>query len=174
MKRIGMVMLLLTAIAITGLSQDSGKQAVEITTEQKARINKELNAAVAQWDKAAAAKDPEGIAKLYDINADVIHHNDIHHRTRTSLRRQFSEQFKNEPNLKKRFTGHERIFLTPNTVVESAETHITGLRDKSSPTQGRYTAIYTKKNGEWLIVYERAWWIAEAALKARTKDKPAQ
>ena len=52
-------MLLLTAIAATGPSQDYRKQAVEVTAEQKARINKELDAAVAQWDKAAAAKDPE-------------------------------------------------------------------------------------------------------------------
>ena len=174
MKRTGMVILLLTAIAVTGLSQDSRKQTVEVTTEQKARINKELDAAVAHWEKAAAAKDVEGLAKLYDLNTDVIHYNDIHHRTRTSVRKQFSEQFKNEPNLKKRFSGFERIFLTPNIVVESAQSHITGWSDKSSPTQGRYTAIYMKKNTEWLIVHERAWWIAQAALNARTKDKPTQ
>ena len=47
MKRTGMVILLLTAIAVTGLSQDSRKQTVEVTTEQKARINKELDAVVA-------------------------------------------------------------------------------------------------------------------------------
>ena len=174
MKRTGMAILLLTAIVATGFSRDSRKQTAEVTKAQKALINKELDAVVAQWEKAAAAKDVEGLAKLYDSNPDVIYYNDVHHRTRTSVRKHFSEQFKNEPNLKKRFSGIKRIFLTPNIVVESAQSHITGWSDKSNPTQGRYTAIYMKQHSEWLIVHERAWWIARAALNARTKDKPTQ
>lgn len=174
MKRTVMVMLLLTALAITGLSQNSEQQTVEVTTEQKSRINKELDAVVAQWEKAAAAKDVEGLAAIYDLNANVIYYNDIHHRTRTAVSKHFSEQFEKEPALKKRFSDIERIFLSPNIVVESAQTHITGWSDNSSPTQGRYTAIYMKKKGKWLIVHERAWWIAQAALNARTKNTRAQ
>ena len=109
MKRTGMVLLLLTAIAITGLSQNSDQQTVGITAEQKSRINKELDALVAQWEKAAAAKDAEGLAALYDLHANVIHHNDMHHRTRAAVRKHFSEQFEKEPDLKKRFSDIQRL-----------------------------------------------------------------
>tara|TARA_B100000029_G_scaffold483049_1_gene533880 strand:- start:213 stop:479 length:267 start_codon:yes stop_codon:yes gene_type:complete len=86
----------------------------------------------------------------------------------------FSRQFKNEPQLKKRFSELQRVFLTPSIVVESGRSHITGWRDKSNPTHGRYTAVYMKKGAKWLIVYERAWWISRTAPKSCTKANPAK
>ena len=55
MKRLGTSLLLLIATATAGFSQDSPKQTPGVTAKQKARIDKELNAGVAEWEKADAA-----------------------------------------------------------------------------------------------------------------------
>lgn len=131
----------------------------KLTSSLKKEINKEIDLMVKEWDKAAANKDAIALSRLYTEDADIIHYDDIHHSGRESIRRHFENQIANDPKLKKSFTNHNRVFITPEIVVETAKSHITGsLLKPAPPTRGRYTATYVKTDGRWLILYERAWW----------------
>ena len=114
---------------------------------------------VKEWDEAAANKDSTTLSNLYAEKADIIHHDNIQHVGRESIKQHFEKQFINDSRLIKTFSDHQRIVLTPEIVIESAKSHITGSKIiPPPPTRGRYTATYIKKKGKWLIVYERAWW----------------
>jgi uncharacterized protein (TIGR02246 family) len=134
-------------------------QNITISDSLKSQINKELDTMVEEWDEEAANKDATTLSNLYSQNADIIHYDNVHHKGRASIKQYFEDQFKNDPNLKKSFSEHQRIFLSPEIVIESAESHIIGSKmDPKPPTRGRYTATYVKTKGKWLIAYERAWW----------------
>ena len=154
---------LLTGCAITNKATKSGdksdKKLGSLTDSFKNKINKEIDSMVEEWDKAAANKDANSLSKLYTINADIIHYDNIQHVGRESIKQHFEKQFINDPDLKKAFSDFQRIFVTPKIVIETAKSHITGSKIiPTPPTRGRYTATYTKIEDRWLIVYERAWW----------------
>ena len=99
MERLGTTLLLLTAISAAGFAQDLPIQASGVTAGQKARISKELDAALAGWSGARNAKDAAGVAEFYDANADVIYEDNIHLRGRQTLKN------KQKPNSRKSPTG---------------------------------------------------------------------
>ena len=130
-----------------------------VTDSLKNQIIKEIDLMVREWDEAAVNKDAKNLSNLYTENANIIHYDDIHHIGRESIEQHFEKQFMNDQNLKKVFSDHQRIIISPEIVIESAKSHITGSKlNPSPPTRGRYTATYIKTEGRWLIVYERAWW----------------
>ena len=138
------------------LEETSSAKITETLTNQ---INKELDAEVKKWDRAAANKDALALSKLYTQTADIIHYDNIQHIGQKSIIRHFEKQMKQDPHLKKIFSDHQRLIITPSIVIETAKSHITGSKIKPAPpTRGKYTAMYVKKNNEWLIAFERAWW----------------
>ena len=158
--------LLLTALlfsnckTITTLTVENQKPASKaVSISLKKQIIKEIDAEVKKWDQAAANKDAESLSNLYAENADIIHYDNIQHVGRGSIRQHFEKQLLKDPHLKKTFSDHQRLVLSPEIVIETAKSHITGSKiSPPPPTRGRYTATYFKKNEKWLIVYERAWW----------------
>ena len=155
----------IVSLAIVAISLDSrignlyNDIPEKLTSSLKKQINQEIDVMVKEWDKAAANKDATALSRLYTEEADIIHHDDVHHSGRESIRRHFENQIANDPKLKKIFTNHNRNFITPEIVVETAKSHITGsVFIPAPPTRGRYTATYVKTEGRWLILYERAWY----------------
>jgi len=154
---------LVAGCAMTGplppIQDPSASTPESISDSLRNQINKEIDSMVKEWDEAAANKDAKTLSNLYAQNADIIHYDNIHYEGRESIKQHFEKQFIDDPNLNKDFSDHQRIVLTPEIVIESAKSHITGSKiNPSPPTRGRYTATYIKKQGRWLIVYERAWW----------------
>ena len=154
---------LLVGCAMTGplppIQDPSASNPESISDSLRNQINKEIDSMVKEWDEAAANKDAKTLSNLYAQNADIIHYDNIHYVGRESIKQHFEKQFINDSNLNKIFSDHQRIVLTPEIVIESAKSHITGSKvTPSPPTRGRYTATYIKKYGIWLIVNERAWW----------------
>ena len=140
-------------------AEETTKTSESVTDSLKNQINKEIDSMVKEWEEAAANKDAKSLSNLYAKNADIIHHDNIHYVGRELIKQHFEKQFVNDPNLKKNFSEFQRIVITPEIVIESAKSHITGSKIKPSPpTRGRYTATYIKKKDRWLIVNERAWW----------------
>ena len=154
---------LLVGCAMTGpippIQHPSASNHETIGDSLRDQINKEIDSMVKEWEEAAANKDAKTLSNLYAENADIIHYDNIHYVGRELIKQHFENQFINDPSLKKNFSEFQRIVLTPEIVIESAKSHITGSKiNPSPPTRGRYTATYIKKNGRWLIVNERAWW----------------
>ena len=172
MKRLGTTLLLLIAIAAAGFSQDAPKQSSGVTAAQKARINKELDAALTAWNEAYNARDAAGVAKVFDVNADIIYEDNIHLRGRQALQKQTETKFKEEPDLRTSITDVERTILSPSTVIETGVWATTGARDKSRPNRGRYACTLMKKGGEWLVVHDRSWAMPadEGRSDLRTRD----
>ena len=137
----------------------SSKTLENLNDSLKNQINKEIDSMVKEWDKSAANKDAKRLSELYAKNADIIHYDNVHHVGRKSIQQHFEKQFINDSNLKKVFSDHQRFFVTPEIVIETAKSHITGSKiTPRPPTRGRYTATYIKSRGRWLVLYERAWW----------------
>ena len=154
---------LLVGCATTGplppIQDPSASNPESISNSLRNQINKEIDSMVKEWDESAANKDAKTLSNLYAQNADIIHHDNIRYVGRETIKQHFEKQFINDANLNKIFSDHQRIVITPEIVIESAKSHITGSKNTPPPpTRGRYTATYIKKKGRWLILYERAWW----------------
>ena len=160
------------ALAVSGLSQDS-VQLKSLTRAEKAQINKEVNSALQQWEKAFNAKDPIALANLYDLNTDVIYDDDVHHRSRQSMLKRFQERFRKEPNLRQKITEVQRTISSAHVVIETGVWENTGASDLSRPPRGRYSCTWMKKGQEWLIVHDRAWAMAKENDRSelRTRDQ---
>ena len=117
----------------------------------------EVEATLRQWEAAFNAQDAVALAKLYDVNTDVIYENDVHHRSRKSMQKQFEERFRKEPDLKQTITGVERKVLSRRIVIGTGVWDNVGDSDPSRPTRGRYSCTWMKKKGKWLIVHDRSW-----------------
>ena len=131
-----------------------GQQARNI--DEKTIIG-ELEAALRQWEASFNAQDAVALAKLYDVNTDVIYDNDVHHRSRKSIQKQFEERFRKESDLKQKITQVERKILSRRIAIETGVWQIMGDTDPSRPTRGRYSSTWMKKKGKWLIVHDRGW-----------------
>ena len=162
------LLITIAAVVLVGCAMKSPLPPIEnpptatsesVTDSMKNQIIKEIDLMVREWDEAAANKDAKNLSNLYAKNANIIHYDDIHYIGRESIEQHFEKQFMNDQNLEKVFSDHQRIIISPEIVIESAKSHITGSKlNPSPPTRGRYTATYIKTEGRWLIVYERAWW----------------
>ena len=81
----------------------SPKTSENLTDSLKNQINKEIDSMVKEWDKSATNKDAKRLSELYAKNADIIHHDNVHHLGRESIQQHFEKQFINDSNLKKVF-----------------------------------------------------------------------
>ena len=125
------------------------------------KIIAELETALKQWETAFNAKDAVALAKLYDVNTDVIYDNDVHHRNRKSLQKQFVERFAKEANQKQTITEVERKILTRRIVIETGVWENAGSSDTTRAQRGRYSCTWMKKKGKWLIVHDRGWGVTK-------------
>ena len=121
------------------------------------KILGEVEAAHRQWDAAFDAHDAVALAKLYDVKTDVIYEDDVHHRGRKAMRKQFAEFFDKQSKIQQTITKVERRVLSRRIVIETGVWNNVGDSDPSRPTRGRYSCTLMKKKGQWLIVHDRSW-----------------
>jgi len=121
------------------------------------KILGEVEAALRQWEAAFNAHDAVALAKLYDVKTDVIYENDVHHRGRKAMRKQFAEFFDKQSKIQQTITKVERRVLSRRIVIETGVWNNVGDSDPSRPTRGRYSCTLMKKKGKWLIVHDRSW-----------------
>ncbi len=166
-----LVVLLLVLTTTNGYSQETARKRDqgEIHTEQ---ISKELDVALQQWEKAFNAKDAAAVAQLYAKKTDVIYEDNVHHKTRKSIKKRFETQFKKEPQLRAIITDVERLIVSPTVVIETGIWANTGAIDSSRPTRGRYSCTLQKSEGQWLIIQDRSWAMPRAVGRSdlRTRD----
>ena len=159
--------LMLLAVS-TSFAWSQDRAAADENTKQ---INRELDEALRQWNKAYNAKDASGLAGLYFAKADALFQG-VRLRSRQAVQNHFAEEFKKEPGTRASTTDVERLVLSPTLVIESGIWAITGGVDSSRTTRGRYSATLQKINEKWLIVHERGWEmpLAEGRSVLRTRD----
>ena len=156
MKSTLSVVLLLAIFTQSGLTQEAKKEKPN-RKEQNKKITEEVQALYRQWDAAFNAKYANGIANLYNVKTDTMYGDGVRHRSRKEIAKYFREEFKREPNAQQKITEVELQILSPRLVVESGVWQVTGVKDESAPSSGRYSAIWAKKKGKWQIVHDRAW-----------------
>ena len=171
-------MKIITLLAISGVLIASGfsqnaAESKSLTKTEKAQISKEVDSALRLWEKAFNAKDPIALSNLYDLNTDVIYDDDVHHRSRQSMLKQFQENFRKEPNVQQKITEVLRTILSAHVVIETGVWENTGASDLSHPPRGRYSCTWMKKAEEWLIVHDRGWAMAKENDRSelRTRDQ---
>jgi ketosteroid isomerase-like protein len=171
MKRITLLAISGVLIA-SGFSQNAA-ESKSLTKTEKAQISKEVDSALRLWEKAFNAKDPIALSNLYDLNTDVIYDDDVHHRSRQSMLKQFQENFRKEPNVQQKITEVLRTILSAHVVIETGVWENTGASDLSHPPRGRYSCTWMKKAEEWLIVHDRGWAMAKENDRSelRTRDQ---
>ena len=150
------VVLIFACLATSALAQDANKKKAA-KKAQRDKILVEVTDVLEQWKTAFNAKDAEALSKLYDLKADVIYDDDVHHRSRKSLLKRFEEEFGKDGAVQQEITEVDRKILSPRIVVETGVWKNTGSTDKSRADRGRYSCILVKKKGKWLIVQDRGW-----------------
>ena len=121
------------------------------------KILGEVEATLRQWEAAFNAHDAVALAKLYDVKTDVIYEDDVHHRGRKAMRKQFAELFGKQSEIQQTITEVERKVLSRRIVIGTGVWDNVGDSDPSRPTRGRYSCTWMKKKGKWLIVHDRSW-----------------
>ena len=121
------------------------------------KILAEVEATLRQWEAAFNAHDAVALAKLYDVKTDVIYEDDVHHRGRKAMRKQFAELFGKQSEIQQTITEVERKVLSRRIVIGTGVWNNVGDSDPTRPTRGRYSCTWMKKKGKWLIVHDRSW-----------------
>ena len=156
MKSALSIVLLLAIFTQSGLAQEAKKEKPN-REEQKKKTLEEVQKFAKQWQTAFNAKDVQSLSKLYDVKTDVLFDDDVRRRSRKEMAKFFKEEFKAKPNMKQATTEVEFEILSPRFVVETGVWQNLGATDESGPNRGRYSAIWAKKKGKWVIVHDRAW-----------------
>jgi uncharacterized protein (TIGR02246 family) len=73
---------------------------------------------------------------------------------RAELEKYSSKGFAENKGLKLKHSESSIRFLTPDVAVDDGIWEITGRADGRA-AKGRYTAVLTNRDGQWLIAYDR-------------------
>ena len=125
---------------------------------QEEAINSQLDVILKRAKKLFNNHDAEGISKLYAEETDVIHAGDKPRESRKQMQEAYADFFKTNPSVRTKYTDAVRTILTPDIVIESGVWEDSGKSETEAETEsGRYSTVFKKTDGKWLIVYERAW-----------------
>jgi uncharacterized protein (TIGR02246 family) len=138
------VFLILLALAqgsVAGDKADSG--------DEKA-LQEQNEAFVAAFNRG----DIKAVAEAYAPDADFLSAQGQRVKGRDELEKYFANGFAKSKGLKLKHSDSSVHFLKPDVAVADGTWEITG-RPEGNPARGHYTAILMKRDGQWLIVYDR-------------------
>lgn len=98
--------------------------------------------------------DIKAMAASYAPDCDFLSAKGQRVKGRDALEKYFAKGFAESKGLKLKHTHSYRRFLTPDVAIDDGAWEITG-RPEGKPSKGLYTAILMKRDGQWLVVYDR-------------------
>lgn len=111
--------------------------------------SKELEATIAKYVAAYNAGTVEPVMAFWAEDADFVDIRGRFHQGRDLIAALFRRGFANNPGRKASFSLAARKFLTPDVAMDD------GILELSSPDgekdRGRYTVVWTKTSGKWII-----------------------
>jgi uncharacterized protein (TIGR02246 family) len=142
MKRFGISLTLLTFIALLGLASPAWSSEKE-----------DVAAAAARWAEAFAADTPDRIVALYDREAVLWGTLSPQRRDNPEAIRDYMvNAFKALPEHRVSFGDH-LIRVYGETAINTGYYTFTYKKDgESKSLPARYSFVYVKRNGQWMIV----------------------
>ena len=98
--------------------------------------------------------DIKAVAEAYAPDADFFSAWGQRVKGRDALEQYFAKGFAENKGLKLKHSDSSIRFLKPDVAIADGTWEITG-RPEGNPARGHYTAILMKRDGQWLIVYDR-------------------
>lgn len=98
--------------------------------------------------------DIKAMAASYAPDCDFLSAEGQRVKGRDALEKYFAKGFAESKGLQLKHTHSSRRFLTPDVAIDDGAWEITG-RPEGKPSKGLYTAILMKRDGQWLVVYDR-------------------
>ena len=162
MRHLPPLLILTVALVASGCAHsdphtEPGGTPAPLGEGEHARLEREVDACLAEWGRAVKEKDLDAIVALYSRDADLVYDDDTEIRGEAAIRRHFQERFLEAPKGKEQFTNVRRKFLGHDLVIESACWELIDHPDPRKPKRGRYSATLQKIGGSWKIIHDRAW-----------------
>lgn len=143
MKRIALSLILLFTLATGQLLGDEPAAPASPEVEAVSKVVKGYVDAFNKRDAAALAKlwSPEAVYLNRTTGEEVV--------GREAIGKQFAEYFKGQPELKLSVTTESIQLISPNVALERGISQL--VVPKAEPEVVDYTAIYVKRDGQWLL-----------------------
>jgi uncharacterized protein (TIGR02246 family) len=100
--------------------------------------------------------DAEAWAAVYAADAEFILETGQVADGRASIQKLFAKVFADNKGIRVTAGSTKERFITPEIVVEDGTYRLTGKKD-GGPSEGRYTAVWIHRNGQWLLLSHRSW-----------------
>jgi uncharacterized protein (TIGR02246 family) len=143
--------LISTAAALIFLAFAQGSVAGDKADAGDGKALQEQNEAfVAAFNRG----DIKAVAEAYAPDADFLSAQGQRIKGRDALEKYFTKGFAESKGLKLQHSDSSIRFLKPDVAIADGTWEITG-RPEGNPARGHYTAILMKRDGKWLIVYDR-------------------
>jgi uncharacterized protein (TIGR02246 family) len=143
--------LISTAAALIFLAFAQGSVAGDKADSGDGKALQEQNEAfVAAFNRG----DIKAVAEAYAPDADFLSAQGQRVKGRDALEKYFTKGFAESKGLKLQHSDSSIRFLKPDVAIADGTWEITG-RPEGNPARGHYTAILMKRDGKWLIVYDR-------------------
>lgn len=113
-------------------------------------LQEQNEAFVAAFNKG----DIKAVAEAYAPDADFLSAQGQRVKGRDALEKYFARGFAESKGLELKHSDSSIRFLKPDVAIADGTWEITG-RPQGNPARGHYTAILMKRDGQWLIVYDR-------------------
>lgn len=149
MQRTFMLMIMLTSMLSTGLSQTKQKMKNTLNDEQK-----EVLEAVLAMTTAFHKGDIDGVMASYEPEATVVFEPELPINDRAAIRSAFKQAFTINPVFT--YGGHE-VFVNGNIAIHLAPWEMKGTAPDGSviKQKGLSMAVLRKqKDGSWLMVFD--------------------
>jgi uncharacterized protein (TIGR02246 family) len=123
--------------------------------------------ASAEFTKAIEKGDAKALAALWTEEGEYTAADGTHIRGREAIEAAYAKFFAKNPNLKLEAIPESVRFLSRDSAVE--EGYAKRVKGKAGePTTSRYSGLYVRENGKWLLAIVREW--PDAGLGLRDLD----
>jgi uncharacterized protein (TIGR02246 family) len=151
MKRTTLISSLLPLTLVFAMgSGTSAARAAESNPQEEAAITKTAEAFVEAFQKG----DAKAVAAFWMPDGDYVDPTGRVLVGRPAIEKDFEKLFAENKGLKLRIEVASLKFPTPDTAVEDGTTGVLAS-DGTIPSRARYTNVFTKKNGQWLLASVR-------------------
>ena len=149
MSRLSVFTTVLGAILVTA-SPIRAQEARNDPAELEA-IEETANSIVAAFNEG----DAKAIAAHWTRGADFVNALGEVDKGRDEIERGHAELFADNKAIKLKLKTTSRRFLRRNLVIEDGSFELSNVSEKGLPPKGRYTDIWVKQRGRWLIAATR-------------------
>src|SRR5262249_30108826 len=143
--------LISAAVALILLTLAQGLLAADVADPADEKALQEQNDAfVAAFNRG----DIKAVVEAYAPDCDFLSAQGQRLKGRDALEKYIAKGFAESKGLKLKHSDSTVRFLKPDVAIADGTWEITG-RPEGTPARGHYTAILMKRDGQWLVVYDR-------------------